>query len=56
MDKDMFIEIYNNAYNTFCETDDALMWDYLREQINNGNISREDAEEMAEDIIETYNL
>jgi len=53
---DNFTEIYNNAYNIFAETDDCMMWDYLREQINLGNISQEDAETMAEDIITTYNL
>ena len=51
-----FTEIYNNAYNTFAENDDCMMWDYLREQIKNGNISQADAEDMADDIIETYNL
>ena len=52
----MFTEIWNNAYNIFVETDDCQMWDYLREQIAMGNISQADAETMAEDIIETYNL
>ena len=53
---EMFTEIWNNAYNIFAETDDCQMWDYLREQIAMGNISQADAETMAEDIIETYNL
>ena len=53
---DNFVEIYNNAYNTYAETDDCMMWDYLREQIDNGNIDRATAEQIAEDVIETYNL
>ena len=53
---DKFTEIYNNDYNTFAEADDCIMWDYLREQISSGNISQADAEQMAEDVIETYNL
>ena len=53
---ELFTYIWNNAYDTYAETDDALMWDYLNEQIRNGNITREDAEVMAEDIIETYNV
>lgn len=52
----MFLTIWNNAYDIFAEADDCLMWDYLREQINNGNISRADAEDIAEDVINTYNL
>ena len=53
---DHFTEIYNNAYDTYAEADDCVMWDYLREQVRLGNISQDDAEEMAEDVIETYNL
>jgi len=52
----MFKEIWNNAYNIYADYDYGLMWDYLREQVNNGNISYADAETMAEDIVETYNL
>ena len=51
-----FTEIWNEAYNTFCEGDDCLMWDYLREQIKDGNISADDAADIAEDVIDTYNL
>ena len=49
-------EIWNNAYDIFVEADDCLMWDYLREQIRNGNISQDDAECIADDVINTYNL
>ena len=52
----MFKEIWNNAYDIFAETDDMTMWKYLNEQIENGNMTKADAEIMAEDIIETYNL
>ena len=50
------ISIWNNAYDMYANGDYALMWDYLREQVNNGNLSYGDAETMAEDIVETYNL
>ena len=52
----MFVEIWNNAYNVYADGDYDLMWDYLREQINNGNISYDDAETIAESIVDTYNL
>jgi hypothetical protein len=52
----MFTDIWNNAYDTYCEGDYCLMWDYLREQVNNGNLTQDDAETMAEDIVETANL
>ena len=51
-----FLEIWDNAYNIYSESDDCLMWDYLREQVKNGNISQADAEELADDVIDTYNL
>lgn len=54
--QELFIEIWNNAYNTYAETDECLMWDYLRAQIKVGNISKDDAETLAEDVIETYKL
>lgn len=53
---ELFTHIWDTAYEIFAETDDILMWDYLKEQISNGNISRGDAEEIAGDVIETYNL
>ena len=49
-------EIWDNAYNTYAEGDYCLMWDYLREQVKNGNLTQDDAEEIAEDIVETYDL
>ena len=52
----MFIEIWNNAYNCYVEADYCIMWDYLREQVNNGNISYNDAETIAEDVIKTSRL
>lgn len=48
--------IWDTAYNIFAEADDVMMWDYLKEQIRNGNIDRDTAEQIAEDVIETYNL
>ena len=49
------ISIWNNAYDMYANGDYALMWDYLREQVNNGNLSYGDAETIAEDIVKTYN-
>lgn len=54
--KEKFTEIWNNAYDIYCDTDEVIVWDYLKEQINNGNITFDDAQEMLNDIIETYNL
>lgn len=56
MENEIFTEIWNNAYESYVEGDNALMWDYLREQVNNGNITQDDAETMAEDIIMTSDL
>lgn len=53
--KDMLV-IWNNAYDMYANGDYALMYDYLREQVNNGNLSYGDAEAMAEDIVKTYDL
>ena len=53
---DKFTAIYNAAYNVLADTDTSMMWDYLFEQVKRGNISRADAEQMGEDIIDTYNL
>lgn len=53
---DKFTEIYNAAYNILADTDTSMMWDYLFEQVKNGNIPQADAEQMGEDIIDTYNL
>ena len=36
---DLMSEIWNNGYEIFCETDDGILWDYLKEQVNNGNIT-----------------
>ena len=47
----MFTKIRNNARNIYVEGDWGLMWDYLREQVNNGNISYIDAEYIADDIL-----
>lgn len=52
----LFTHIWDTAYEVFAETDDAIMWDYLNEQINNGNIDRDTAEDIREDVINTYNL
>lgn len=46
--------IYNNALDYFTNTDDCIMWDYLREQIRNGNITQDEAEEIADDVITAY--
>lgn len=48
--------IFKNAYSSYFNGDYGLMWDYLREQVNNGNISYEDAETIAEDVVNTYDL
>lgn len=53
---ELFKAVWNNAYDTYAEADDAIMWDYLNEQIKNGNIDRGTAEDIAADVIETYNL
>lgn len=51
-----FTRIWNNAYDCYVDGDYCLMWDYLREQINNGNLRQADADMMAEDIVEVANL
>lgn len=49
-----FTEIYNTAYNILADSDTSMMWDYLFKEVKKGNISQENAETMAEDIIDTY--
>lgn len=46
--------IYTNAWDYFVQTDDCIMWDYLREQVKNGNITQDEAEDIADDIITAY--
>lgn len=53
---ELFKTIWNNAYDVYADHDDIMMWDYLKEQVNNGNIDRGTAEDIAADVIETYNL
>lgn len=53
---ELFQYIWDGAYEIFAEADDAIMWDYLREQTRNGNITQDEAEDIANDVIETYNL
>lgn len=60
----MFIDIWNTAYNIY--SSEAGVKDrssritemkmYLHDQASHGAISRTDADTIAEDIIETYNL
>lgn len=52
----MFIKIWKNAYLIYSRGDYSLMWDYLREQVNNGNITYADAEDIAEDIVSIFDL
>lgn len=56
MGEEIFREIWDNAYSIYAETDDIQLWDYLKEQIKNGNIDRDTAEDIREDVINTYNL
>lgn len=46
--------VYINAWDYFVQTDDCIMWDYLREQVRNGNITQDEAEEIADDVITAY--
>jgi hypothetical protein len=50
------LEIWQNAYDIYTNCDYAQLWDYLREQVNDGNLTYGDAETMADNIVETYNL
>lgn len=60
----MFIDIWNTAYNIYSSKADAKdrssaiteMKMYLHDQASHGAISRADADTIAEDIIDTYNL
>lgn len=49
-------EIWNNAYDSYVEGDYCLMWNYLKEEIENGNLTQGDARCIAEDVVETANL
>ena len=53
MDKNIK-EIYDNAYEMYRNTDFCMMWDYLREQVNNGNINYGKAGEIAELVVSLY--
>lgn len=53
---DMFQEIWNEAYNLYCECGSAVMWRFLTQQVKGGKITIGDAQCMYTDIIETYNL
>ena len=47
-------EIYDNAYEMYRNTDYCMMWDYLREQVNNGNINYGEAGDIAELVVSLY--
>ena len=44
-------EIRMAAIDIYCTGDYCLMWDYLREQISNGNINQDEADEIAESAV-----
>lgn len=52
----MMQEIWDIAYEVYCETDEVGLWDYLKAQVQEGNISFDDAQCMFHDVIEQYNL
>ena len=51
-----FVEIWNEAYNLYCEDGEEQMWAFLREKVAENLLTEGDAQTMAEDIIETYKL
>ena len=51
-----FTVIWNNAYDIYAGYDYRPMCDYLDGQVSSRNITRADAESIAEDVIATYNL
>lgn len=51
-----FVEIWNDAYNAFASEGYIAMWDYLDDRVNSGDLSADDADVMARDVINTYNL
>lgn len=53
--KDM-MTIWNNAYDEYVDNGHYSMWEYLKEEIQNGNLTKGDARCMAEDVVETAEL
>ncbi len=51
-----FVEIWNDVYNTYCGQGHTAMWDYLEDRVASGDLHIADADVMAEDVINTYNL
>ncbi len=54
--EDPFTAIWNKAYDAYAEGGSTPMWEYLREQMDKGNIAQADANVMAADVKDTYNL
>lgn len=52
----MIDKIMDNAMNVYCSGDYYLMWDYLREQVNNGNITQDEAEKIEEAVMDNEDL
>lgn len=52
----MFIEVWNTAYNILIDDGKSAMRNYLNEQISNGVLTEDDADYMEEDVIRTYDL
>lgn len=51
-----FTNIWNTAYDIYCEEDANAMWDYLRSLVDNNNLTQADAISIHEDVINTFNL
>lgn len=56
MMQDIFQEIWNEAYNIYCECGSVVMRRYLMEQVKRAKITLGDADVMYNDVITTYNL
>ncbi len=52
----MLQEIWNEAYNIYCECGSVVMRRYLTEQVERGKITVGDAREIYDDVIITYGL
>ena len=51
-----FLEIWHEAYDLYCTHGKLAMHSYLRSLIRDGTLTQGDAETLAANIIETYNL
>lgn len=52
----MSVEIWNKAYDLYCDCGASALYTYVYNLVREGIISEDDADCLIRDVIDTYNL